>query len=590
PDFSLKEGAKLSYTVDGGENNLSVDSNGTVRVIGVSDEKAVITGFVDGKEFGTLTVTRTEKAALNVFIIAGQGNASGEGGNDTESAKTILGTAYSVELNDRTNTFVDLNIGRQGFAPALAERLYNLTGHKSVFIQTAVSDVSITKWSEDGEAYKMAKDRIEAIISKLKADDSCFSVRSTVCLWLHGEWDIANEMSSKEYLKHISDFYENFKKDFSPDMIGIIPVRSSLKNEDVIEPVCAAQYQLCNMHSDVRIITRFPEKANVDNGYISEGNLYYTQIGYNELGVDIATNLYNMNSRESDNAPKAIEIYGNGHEVLYKYGETVRVKSDSALRTVAVVAPLYANNTVVNVIYDEKLINYTEGGLITLAKENTDLKPAEICFECGDVQFRMNVEFYDASESSPATQKTYIWEFDGLNTNDNTNGLTLSEKSNAEGYVLQDGRIISNDRAVDFGFENSIELTGETSWDIEWKGMINDNGIILGNNYSNKGYIFLAPFAENMGYSVRMVDNSGKTTYLSYGETAQANKEENVWRINYNKIGKTLSLYLNGVVVASETVDSSLEFTFTNLFGRYASETINYCYTGSLDYLKIIVG
>lgn len=590
PDFSIKEGAKLSYTVEGDGDNLSVDSFGNVRATGVSDEKAVVTGFVNGKEFGRLVVDRTEKASLNVFIIAGQGNASGEGGNAEESAKTPAGVAYTVELNDRTNTMVDLSQGRQGFTPSLAERLYNITGQKSLFIQCAVSDVSITKWNVDGEAYKMAKERLESIMSILKADDSNYAIRSNVCLWLHGEWDIANAMSSEDYLKHFSSFYEAIKKDFAPAMIGIIPVRSSLKNEDVIEPVCAAQYQFSNIYEDVRVITRFPEKANSDNGYISEGNLYYTQSGYNELGTDIATNLFNLKSAEVDSTPRMIEVYGNGHEVLYSYGETVRVRKDSALRTVAVVTPLYAKNNVIKVTYDEKLINYSAGGLITLAEENTALERAEICFECANIQFRMNVEFYDADDTVQTTQKNYTWDFETLNTNDSSNLLTVSEKSNAEGYMLQDGRFISNDRQVDFTFEKAIELTNETSWDIEWKGMINDNGIILGNGFSNKGYIFLAPFAENMGYSIRMVDNAGKTLYLAYGDYAQSTKEENLWRINYNKTGKTVSLYINGTLVTSVAVEEEFVYTFTNMFGRYASETINYCYTGSLDYLKIVIG
>lgn len=590
PDYSIKEKDKLTYTVEGGGYNLSVDSNGNVRVVGVSDKKAVITGYVNGKEFGKLTVDRTEKAVLNVFIVAGQGNASGEGGNAQESTKTIPGTAYTVELNDRTNTMVDLTNGRQGFSPAIAQKLYSLTGQKSLFIQTSLSDVSITKWNEEGEAYKTAKARIEGVTEKLKASDSNYTVRSTVCLWLHGEWDIANEMSSEEYLKHFSNFYKTLKADFSTEMIGVIPVRSAFNNDGMIGPILAAQYQLCNMYNDVRLITRIPENASVENGYISEGDLYYTQWGYNELGVDVAKNLYNLSTVDMDNTPRAIEVYGNRHDVLYKYGETVRVRKDSALRTVAVVTPLYANNNAVKVIYDEKLIKYSDGGLITLAEENVGLEAAEICFECGNIQFRMNVEFYEEIETEPITQTIYNWEFDGLNTTDNTNALTVSEKSNAEGYILQDGKIISKDRLVDFSLENRIELTNETDWDIEWKGMINNNGIILGNAFSNRGYIFLAPFAENMGYSIRMVDDEGKTTYLHYGQHAQSAKNENVWRISYNEEAKTISLYFNGEVIESTVVVDKFTFTFTNLFGRYASETINYCYTGSLDYLKVTIG
>lgn len=593
PEHTLKVGDKLTYTVEGEGNNISVDSNGNVKATAVSDEKATVTAFINGNAVETLEITRTEKAVLNVFIVAGQGNAAGEGGSAEESIKTLPGTAYTAEINDLTNTMADLSSGRQGFSSAIAEKIYSLTNQKSLFIQTAVSDVSVTKWAADGEAYKMAKGRLDAFSEILSNEKSNYTLNKTICLWLQGEWDIAHDMSSDEYIACFTSFYNTIKADTKTEMIAIIPIRSSLALESeqhLIEPVCSAQYQLSNMYDDVRIITTVPENSNVENGNIREGNLYYTQKGYNLLGADIATNLYNCFSGETGKSPRAIEVFGQTHDGLYKYGETVRLEKNEELRTVALITPLYSKKSDITVIYDEKLINYTDGGVITLAEENKDLKKAEICFKCGEVEFRFNIEFYDSENVLPKQQTVYLWEFDSLNTTDNSNELTLSSRSNAESYSLQDGKLVSNDRQADFAFQNSLVLTNEANWDIEWKGMINDNSIILGNEFSTKGYIYLAPFAENMGYSVRMVDDTGKTVYISYGECIEVNRSENVWRLNYNKEAKTITLYSNGLVVSTITLEDVFSFSFTNLFGRYGSENVNYCYTGSIDYLRVSIG
>jgi len=593
PDYKLKEGEKFTYSVEGEGNNIKIDSNGVIKVISVYDGTSTVKAYVGDKHVDSLKVNKTVKAVIDMFIVTGQGNAAGEGGNAEESNKTKEGTAYTVELEDRKNELKDLSQGRRGFAPALAEKWYSVTGRKVIFIQTAVSDVSVTQWTPEGEAYNMAVSRIQYFLDKLSADDSNYIIDKKICLWLQGEWDISQRMAPEEYIKHFTAFKNGIKETINTEMTAIIPVRSSEivdSNKTVFDAITAAQYKLSNMYSDVRVITVLPEQASMENGYISAGNLYYTQLGYNLIGEDVAQNLYNYYNVRADRSVKKIELYGSLKNDMYEQGKILRLKKGETIRTIALITPLYAKDTKVNVVFDESRIKYSEAGFISIAEGNTEYGMYEVVFECGGVELKLLIEYYDDAAELVGKNILYTWDFNDLNEKSNSNTLALSDKSVADKYAIQDGMIVSGERAVDFVFEKKIELASDVGWNIEWKGSLNDNGIILGNSFSTKGYIYLAPFAENMGYSIRMVDDDGKTFYLPYGEHANDNKSLNVWRINYTKESRTLTLYVNGLVVSSVDVEKDFKFTLTNLFGRYGNENVNYCYTGCVDYLSISVG
>ncbi len=590
PDYTLKEGEMFTFSVESEDRNIEVDANGVVCATGISEKISSVNAYVGETLVDTMTVTKTTKAPLNMFIIAGQGNAAGEGGNADESVKTLPGTAYTAELDDRLFQMKDISSGRQGFTPALAEKWYSLTSEKALFIQTAVSDVSVTKWTADGEAYKMADTRISFFTELLEDEASPYILKKKFCIWLQGEWDIAHGMTAEEYIYYFKDFYNNLNNDVKPDMTAIIPVRSSLaltEGEKKIEPVCAAQYMLGNMFDTLRIITRLTETASIENGFVSEGNLYYTQNGYNLIGSDVAYNLYNCYSSGTDKTVREIELFSNTHKDLFEYDQTVKMKSDDEIRTVTVVMPLYANSTKVTVIYDEKNLSYSEGGVISIAEGSQVSTVSKIAFECGGVDFKLNIEYIGDEALIDVERTTYTWEFNDLQNEEGTNSLSLSERSKNDMYSLEGGVLVSLERQVDFMFTKSIEITSETDWDIEWNGMLNDNSIILGNEFSTRGYIYLAPFAQNMGYSARLVDNDGQTFYLPYREYIESNRQVNSWRINYTKETKNITLYLNGTVVSEYKTEKPFAFTFTNLLGRYGSENVNYCYTGSIDMLRI---
>ncbi len=589
PKYALKDGEVFTFSVESGDGNVTVDQSGTVRVVGISDNPSVVKAYVGDKLVDSFNVTRTLKATLNMFIVAGQGNAAGEGGNVEESVKPLAGTAYTVELDDRAFEMKDLSGGRKGFTPSLASQWYSYTSEKALFVQTAVSDVSITEWTQSGEAYKMALTRIEYFKNKFSEDSSPYTLNKVFCVWLHGEWDIANGMSSEEYIYYFNDFYAGLKESITLEMIAVIPVRASLTKDDShseIAPVCSAQYMLGNIYEELRIITRIPDSASVENGMVGSGNLYYTQNGYNEIGKDTAFNLYNCYSSDTDKSVRKIDVFGNTHEDLFEYGENIELKKDEKVRTVAVVSPLYAETTKVNVFFDDKMLTYSNGGIVGIAEAN-DGAIAEMLFSCGNFDFKFNIKYIPQETDVNMSENSYIWEFNGLNEITGSNNLTLSEKSVADQYTITNGILTTENRQVDFSLATPIELTSDFDWSIEWTGVLNDNGIILGNAFLTKGYIYLAPYAQNMGYSVRMVEDNGQTFYLPYGEYAESCRTMNSWKILYKRENKTISFCLNDAVISEQIIEKSFSFKFTNMLGRYGSDNVNYCYAGSLDSLKI---
>ncbi len=589
PDYVLDDGEEFSFKAVGECTHLFLDDKtGEIIVVGLSDSPTIINAYVGERFIESFSITATEKAVLDVFVVAGQGNAAGVGGNAEESPKSSPGTVYFAEPNGDHMT--SLENGRAGFSSALATEWYGLTGEKVFVIQTAVSDTSITQWTTEGNAYQAALDNVSRYMDELEKEDSFYDVKKIFYFWLQGEWDITQKMSADDYIKYYLEMHENMKKDIGAQMGAIIPVRSVIAGNDAtgqIAPVCVAQYSLHNNYKDIRIITNVPESATISNGFVDSGNLYYTQTGYNAIGKDAALNLYNLFAAETDREVSRITVIGKNGTERYTNGETVEVKEETATCFLPIVSPLYASNKEIEIKFDSDKYKLTTDGYFDADIYNG--LDTWMVFKAEKTKFSLHLIKSITQPEINTKWGIYLWEFDDLNEKENKNPLSVSERSTGSGYTFENSMItLPNTRECDFSMGKSITFTVEKSWDIEWKGSMYDNGILLGTAFDTKSYIYLAPWAENMGYSIRIVDDFGKTLYLPYGEYAEANREDNTWRINYNKDNNKITLYSNGSEVSSVEAEKGFCMTFTNLFGRYGNENVNYCFTGVIDYIRVI--
>lgn len=592
PDHKLKKGESYSFAVSSPDGNVSVDKNGNVIAIGISEKESIVNAYVGTKLVDTIKIKKTVKAVLDVFIISGQGNAGGEGGDAENCTFLEAGKAYTAELYDEEYKMTDLSAGRKGFTPALADKWCEQTGNKALFIQTAVSNVSVTQWGTNGAAYENAVELVSYHIAALKKDDSFYTVNKVFCFWLHGEWDIAFGMSAQEYLGYLKEFYKGMKAESSFEMLAIIPQRFSRNVDGTLmdfDGVYIAQAMMANTYDDVRIITRFPESAFVESGFVSNGNVYYSQNGYNMLGEDCAYNLFGCYDPTLDRTESEIDIYLGSYNDKLEEGRVIDIAGNDEKSIVVFVSPLYAKTKTVDISYNKDRIAVTDWGILKKGGLGGFSGAAELSFACGKAKKTFTVNCIGSLDEQEKEKVEYVWDFNDLTEEKGRNDLSVSDRTTGESYKFQDGMITLSDRNADLVLKKTIRVSSEQDWSIEWSGYITDNSILLGGSYSTKGYIFLAPYSQNWGYSVRMVDDTGKAYYLLYGDSAQSNRIINKWKIAYSKDTKILSLYLNGKRVSSSEQVDSFTFSFSNLFGRYGSEIVNYCYIGKMNKLSVTV-
>ncbi len=584
PDYTLSEGEEFYFAFDSYPEHLYVDpSTGKISVTGVSDEPVVVRAFVEGQDVDSLTVDMTTPAVVDVFLITGQGNAAGIGGSAEGSPHPEKGRVYYSEAG--SDGMIDMYEGREGLMPAFASDWYERTGRKSFVIQAGFARTSVTEWREGGEIYESICSTLDKFTGFFSDGSSPYLLGRGTVLWLHGEWDIASGMDETEYIRSFDSMFEGLKKEYAFSLCGIIPVRSGSgeDGEGEISKIEAAQYYLHSTREDVYVLTRLPSKASTANGFVNEDGLYYTQYGYNEIGYAASETLFCIMSPEVEKRALELNMYTS------EYGEGVDgrllLNVGTSTRTIVIAEPLYAEDKIVTSESEGNGASMSEYFALSVPQDARDGDFATFTFRCGELS--LNVTVLSVNEThNEALSADYLWNFGGtLEDASEDAPLALSQSS---GEYVSDGEGAILNGNTDFSASHAVILGSERGWYVEWKGSMTDNGIVIGGDMKNAGYILLAPFSERFGNSVRVVFDSGKAEYLPYGEYKSSARENATWRVSYEPETAVLSLSCEGETVC-ETQVEPFRLTFTNLFGRYASETSPYCYSGKVEYVALHV-
>jgi phage baseplate assembly protein gpV len=385
PSYKVAEGETLTFK-SSDEKVVKIDENGVMTVLAVSADPVTITALVGEDVKETLTINRTVRAQVNVFIMAGQSNAGGtydsglpaDIGTDA-ILKTRPGIAYCMETGGR---FYDMNEGRKGFAGALCERWYELTGEKSVAIQIAASGAPIQTWEKGGahfegasSLYDKAVQHYQRFSSKYAGNKKDFEIVRSAYFWCQGEtaqaseWVNGNWSNSNPYIMTADDYYkrymaihEQFVKDMDIEFGAILLVRalakvSSAQNKtdgyltDIV-PVRAAQYTIHNTtDSSILIASRIgeiarpasaPDKTSPGYSYMGPANLHYSQVGYNAAGRDLAENAFASISANADRKVTSIDVLAPDGRTRLENGASVTVDKAQGYQLAAIALPLYA--------------------------------------------------------------------------------------------------------------------------------------------------------------------------------------------------------------------------------------------------------
>lgn len=481
---------------------ISVSAAGVMHAEALSDSAVTVTALdANDTVLETLVVSKVVKAQLNIFLITGQSNAYGtydvpSDANKSEFTaaqleKTLKPEPGTVLCTDVSNTGVilkdmyDLSEGRSGFSPALGKTWYELTGEKTLMLQTAVGGSPIEAWMKpEGETrytynnaasnfYETTKNALEHTLEKLNAADSCYELNRVYAYWLQGEtgmgntynpdkngegiggWDLGSKvhiLSSEEYYNIFMKNMEYFTDEFHVEFMGVLLARatqgvSSVESLELqlltdLVPTRAAQYALHNTNgTKITLVSRVCDIARMESytdttvegyGFMGCNNLHYNQIGHNANGVAAATNTYKL-LYETDKTATDIEIIKENGRDRFTNGETIEVSAGGTYQTAAMVLPMYTDTPVVTYeVADTTVCTIDKYGLIT-ASEDALGKETTVTYKCEAANLTKTIKVKVAPVSASGTLNDSIgWTLE--------NGvLTITGAGDTPSYALADG-------------------------------------------------------------------------------------------------------------------------------------------------------
>ena len=655
-DFSAEGASRYESSASA----VTVSENGRLHAVSLSEEPVTVTAYgADGAQLASLTVDKVVPAPLNIFLITGQSNAYGTydipaGVSEEEFTRdqlklTLCPDPGTVLCTDVSNTGVilgdmyDLSVGRKGFSPALGKTWYDLTGEKTLMLQTAVGGAPIEAWMkpENGTRYTYGNpasnfyettyNAYQHCLEEIGAPGSGYELNRVHAYWLQGEtgmassfnpnklgpgvgdWDFGSLNNFMDTQRYYDTFMKNmayFKEDFGCQFMGILLVRAvtevcsseslQLQLYTDLVPARAAQYALHNSNgTEISIVSRICDIARTvswedmtDRGWgmMGSGNLHYNQTGHNANGVDAANNTYLTFYGRSSRAAQELEVILSNGRDRAEDGDEIRVIAGESYQTAAMVLPTYTDTPLVTYeSADESVCTVDRFGLITPAADAAG-KETTVTYRCPAAGLEKTVTVKVGSRT--VNEITYEWNFDkgDLTEKNGKNNLTVSEKTGGNAaYTIENGIYTSTNSLTNFKMEHPVRLGTDSDWTIEWRGVVETNSALFGTagNWTNFMYIaYSVPFeVEN---PLRLVGSDGTALMIPYGAYAGYNtKGMNTWKLSYVASAKRAMLYLNNTIpVGTVEVPAGWTAEFTNLFGSYTTE-VNVDYWGSVDWVRI---
>ena len=407
----VAEGSKVEF-VSSNPNVIEVAADGTMTAKSLSSAPVTVDAKVNGSVVDSLTVDKVVNMVINICLITGQSNASGtldipsgvsEADYTAKEMKDVLcpdpGTSFCIDVNmvgSIQKPLYDLSEGRIGFSPALGKTWYDLTGEKTLMLQTAVGGSPIEAWTkpENGVRYAYLYSNANFYETTLSAYRYCmnsigyagsgYEINNTFAFWCQGgtgtvhtfnpnkvsagvgDWDWGSKahiVSAQEYYDLFSKNMEYFRNELNVDFMGILLVRNfeessslesiALQLHTDLTTARAAQYALnCDGTSDVGLVSLVANIARKETyadrtvegwGYMGCNNVHYNQEGHNANGVAAAENTFaRIYGGDARKATGIDWMKTNGRD-LFAEGETLTLKAGQVYQSAAMVLPVYTD-------------------------------------------------------------------------------------------------------------------------------------------------------------------------------------------------------------------------------------------------------
>lgn len=431
---------------------LEIAPNGRLHARALSETPVTVRALAaDGSELESLTVDKIVKAPLNIFLITGQSNAYGsydipdgmDAGTFTNQQRALAlcpepGTVLCTDVSNVGEIYgymYDLSVGRSGFSPALGKTWYDLTGEKTLMLQTAVGGAPIEAWEKPTETerfaygdiranfYETTKNAFDTCLAEINAENSGYELNRVHAYWLQGEtgmsstfdpnldgegvgnWIFGNRQHIVETQEYYDIFMKNmeyFEQDFGVSFMGILLVRAvteviSDESRDRflytdLCPARAAQYALHNRNGmKISIVSRvcdiarpefWPDQSVEGWGYMGSGNLHYNQKGHNANGYSAAAETYNLMYGGDARKAVDIEVIGKNGRDRFEDGGELKLRAGQKYQTAAMVMPEYTDTPLVTYsVKDPSVCTIDEFGMITVATDAYG-KSTKVTYRC----------------------------------------------------------------------------------------------------------------------------------------------------------------------------------------------------------------
>lgn len=234
------------------------------------------------------------KPEIDIFLLIGQSNALGMG--DVNFAPTPNGKCFEyVELDEiiPMRKFLDVSRGNGTIAPSFSLKWNELTGRSICFIHSAVDGSMIKNWGHD--RYNYLLNTLDKYKRGIETISRIYSINKQCAIWIQGESDGkygTDPLYYRERLKLlVNDLrslgIENVFLSLTAYWDGVCDKR--IHNIAATQIITAEESE--NLFVGSNIALSFRERGLL----IDE--VHYSQEALNELGENLAYNIYNYYSK-----------------------------------------------------------------------------------------------------------------------------------------------------------------------------------------------------------------------------------------------------------------------------------------------------
>lgn len=295
---------------------LISDSVGTAQTTSLSDGQIwigdgtntafprTLSGDVTVDNLGVTTIDTNiwAKKTIDLFIVAGQSNAQGNGSNSA-SGSPINTANYALQYYSHALSVCNDPVGNAVNAsawPAFAQTYYKLTGKAICIVpsatgatsQTCAADLGGGNWDTCGVLVDSTIARTSRAILALQAAGWTVNVKGV--LWCQGEYDAAGInnalITQANYIAAFTKMRRRFRNSLGKLPFYIFQTGTRTTQSDVgYESIRQAQINATNIDSLTKVV--FYEATSFAKRGLLVDDVHYTGIGYNEMGRVGAENI-----------------------------------------------------------------------------------------------------------------------------------------------------------------------------------------------------------------------------------------------------------------------------------------------------------